>query len=116
MVETKKFEGVVFRKADDAWDVVVQRAKLTITIDLYIVGYEEGQGRLAGTLGTILARQQAGGPVIRVGGGLSDSIRRIIWSDQRGHLGRYFTCECKKIFNSGLPRHPNFVQWHADKK
>jgi len=116
MVESKRFEGLVFRKPDDAWDVTLQRAKHEQTFDLRITGYVEGTGRLTGTLGALLAERLEGGPQIRVGGGLSDGLRRVIWNTREQYLGRIFECTCKKVFASGLLRHANFVRWHSDKK
>ena len=56
------------------------------TLDLEVIGFEEGSGRLAGTLGAILVRYKEGN-VVKVGSGSSDSMRSEIWANQSDWLG-----------------------------
>ena len=56
-------------------------------MDLEIVGFEEGEGRLAGTLGAILVRYKDGN-VVKVGSGFSDEIRTLIWLEPSDFLGK----------------------------
>ncbi len=62
------------------------KVKKMSTVDLEIVGYEEGSGRLAGTLGAILVRYKAGN-IVKVGSGFSDGLRDLIWENQDDYLG-----------------------------
>ncbi len=114
LVETGKFEGVVFRNPQDPWHVDILRAKLSLQEDLRIIDYEEGRDRLSGTLGAIIA-VGVDGTTHAIGGGLSDKLRKQIWNDRQLYRGRIFICEYKKKFDSGKLRHPNFVDWHPDK-
>ena len=114
LVESGKFEGVVFRGLEDPWSAEIPRAKLTKTIDLRIVDFERGNGQFANCLGALVAVDEQG-ITHSVGGGLTTKMRKEIWSDKEKYRGRVFVCECKKIFESGKLRHPNFVEWHADK-
>lgn len=65
--------------------------KPTITVDLSIVGFEEGTGRNSGRLGAIICEGEDNGRRIHVnvGSGLSDSDRDQYWvarDDLLGHL------------------------------
>lgn len=54
------------------------KVKKMNTLDLEIVGFEEGEGRLAGTLGAILVRYKNGNTV-KVGSGFTDWLRAEMW-------------------------------------
>jgi DNA ligase-1 len=89
------YEGIMIKSLDAPY--VCKRAdywmkwKPTISVDLEIVGFEEGTGRNAGRLGAIICEGVDDGRNIRVnvGSGLSDSNRDEYWSartDLLGHL------------------------------
>jgi DNA ligase-1 len=61
--------------------------KPTITVDLTIVGFEEGTGRNQGRLGAMICEGEDAGRRIRVnvGSGLSDQDREDYWNN-RGNL------------------------------
>jgi DNA ligase-1 len=56
------------------------KVKKMNTVDLEIVGFEEGSGRLAGTLGAIHVRYKDGN-IVKVGSGFSDELRKLIWKN-----------------------------------
>lgn len=116
-VESGAFEGMVFRDPNSIWNDPIFRSKPTLTIDLRVCGFEEGETgtRLAGCLGALKATDDYGN-VHTVGGGLSDKLRKEIWANPQAYLGKVFVCGYKKLFASGQLRHPNFMEWHADKK
>lgn len=66
------------------WDIM--KVKKMNTLDLEIVGFEEGSGRLAGTLGAIHVRYKDGN-IVKVGSGFSDTLRAEIWQDRDKWLG-----------------------------
>ena len=89
------FEGIMIKSMDapylckrtDSW----MKWKPTITVDLKIVGFEQGTGRNADRLGAIICEGDDNGRHIRVnvGSGLSDSDRDEYWhsrADLVGHL------------------------------
>jgi len=89
------FEGIMIKSMDapylckrtDYW----MKWKPTISVDLEIVGFEEGTGRNEGRLGAIICEGEDNGRHIRVnvGTGLSDSDRDEYWvarDDLLGHL------------------------------
>lgn len=55
------------------------KVKKMSTLDLEVVDYEEGSGRLAGTLGAIHVRYKNGN-IVKVGSGFSDELRKQIWN------------------------------------
>ena len=62
------------------------KVKKMQTMDLEIIDFEEGEGRLAGTLGAILVRYKNGN-VVKVGSGFSDQLRKEIWQNRNAYLG-----------------------------
>jgi len=105
------YEGVVFRKTNDKVGATLLRMKAVVTDVYKCTGFEQGEGRLSGTLGTILAVTKTGHPA-RVGGGISDAHRKEIWENPKDFLDRWFEVEGKKRFEeTGLLRHPNLVRW-----
>ena len=89
------FEGIMIKSLDapyickrsDYW----MKWKPTISVDLKIVGFEEGTGRNENRLGAIICEGEDNGRNIRVnvGSGLSDSDRDEFWdarNDLLGHL------------------------------
>lgn len=105
------YEGVVFRKSLATVGQTVFRMKASVLDEYLCTGFEQGEGRLSDTLGTILAQTKNGHPA-RVGGGISDGHRREIWDNPKEFLGRWFEVEGKKRFEeTGLLRHPNLVRW-----
>jgi ATP-dependent DNA ligase len=114
LVESGKFEGVVFRNPSDTWHVDLLRAKLSITEDLRIIDFEEGKNRLTGCLGALIA-VGSDGVTHSIGGGLTDKQRKAIWKDKELYRGKIIVVEAKKKFASGQLRHPNFLEFHPDK-
>lgn len=94
------------------------KVKKMSTLDLEIVGFEEGTGRLAGTLGAILVRYKNGN-IVKVGSGFSDRLRTEIWSNQDEWLGniceiQYFE-ETTNADGGESLRFPVFKDYRPDK-
>jgi DNA ligase-1 len=68
------------------------KCKKMDTLDLEVIGFEEGSGRLAGTLGAVLVRYKNNNTV-KVGSGFSDSMRSEIWANQSDWLGAIIECQ-----------------------
>lgn len=89
-------EGVMINLLDSpyrftrCWDIM--KVKKSQSLDLEVIGVEEGSGRLAGTLGAILVRYK-GGNAVRVGSGFSDEERALYWADPSLILHK--VCEIK---------------------
>ena len=94
------------------------KVKKMSTLDLEIVGFEEGEGRLAGTLGAILVRYKNGN-IVKVGSGLSDRLRLEIWHSREEWLGniceiQYFE-ETTNADGGESLRFPVFKDYRPDK-
>ena len=90
----RKQEGVMINICDAKYDFKRTNSLLKVkkmnTLDLQIIGFEEGSGRLTGTLGAILVRYKDGN-VVKVGSGFTDGLREEIWKNQ----GKYLDTICE---------------------
>jgi DNA ligase-1 len=98
------------------WDLV--KVKKMNTLDLEIVGYEEGSGRLAGTLGALHVRYKDGN-IVKVGSGFSDELRALIWLEPTDFIGKiaeiqYFE-ETSNADGGVSLRFPIFKDFRPDK-
>ena len=88
-IENKE-EGVMVNICDAVYEFGrtwnLMKVKKMNTLDLEIVGFEEGSGRLAGTLGAIHVRYKNGN-IVKVGSGFSDELRDQIWENQASVCG-----------------------------
>jgi DNA ligase-1 len=94
------------------------KCKKMQTMDLEIIGFEEGTGRLAKTLGAILVRYKNGN-VVKVGSGFSDEMRNMIWDHRDECLGticeiQYFE-ETTNADGGESLRFPIFKDFRHDK-
>jgi DNA ligase-1 len=84
-------EGVMINICDAPYEFKrtwnLMKVKKMNTLDLEIIGFEEGSGRLAGTLGAILVRYKNGN-VVKVGSGFSDEMRNRIWNLQSAYFSQ----------------------------
>ena len=76
-------EGVMINICDAPYEFKrtwnLMKVKKMNTLDLEVVDYEEGSGRLSGTLGAIHVRYKDGN-IVKVGSGFSDELRKQIWN------------------------------------
>jgi hypothetical protein len=117
-VETRNVEGLVFKRSDDIGNAWL-RMKMEVTQDYICMEFEEGKGRLAGTLGAIVGGLMIPGnseiqKVCTVGGGFSDELRHEIWNNKIRYYMEVFEAKGKTQFPSGALRHPNFVRFRLD--
>lgn len=84
-------EGVMINICDAPYEFgrtwSLMKVKKMSTVDLEVVGYEEGSGRLSGTLGAILVRYKDGN-IVKVGSGFSDELRALIWLEPSDFVGK----------------------------
>jgi DNA ligase-1 len=84
-------EGVVINICDAPYEFSrtwnLMKVKKMNTMDLEVVGYEEGSGRLAGTLGALHVRYKNGN-IVKVGSGFSDELRALIWLEPSDFVGK----------------------------
>ena len=115
-------EGVMINICDAPYDFgrtwSLMKVKKMNTLDLEIVGYEEGSGRLAGTLGAIHVRYKDGN-IVKVGSGFSDELRALIWLEPSDFVGKiaeiqYFE-ETNNADGGKSLRFPVFKDFRTDK-
>ena len=89
-------EGVMINICDAPYEFGrtwnLMKVKKMNTLDLEIVGFEEGSGRLAGTLGAIHVRYKDGN-IVKVGSGFSDELRKQIWTNPSDIIGKIIECQ-----------------------
>lgn len=88
-------EGVMLNLCDAPYVCKRTNSLLKVKVfqdcDLKIIGYQEGTGKLANTLGALIVDYK-GNPV-GVGSGLTDSQRKAFWENQETYLGRVVTVQ-----------------------
>lgn len=116
--EGRIHEGVIWKNPDarysfdkrsKAW---VKEKNTAETVDVVAVAFEEGEGRLDGTLGKVVLESEDGVELGRTGSGFSDEQRDEVWSNQEEYLGQPLEVEAE-AFDSGL-RFPIFQRWRID--
>jgi DNA ligase-1 len=115
-------EGVMINLCDAVYEFgrtwSLMKVKKMNTLDLEIVGYEEGSGRLTDTLGAIHVRYKDGN-IVKVGSGFSDELRALIWLEPSDFVGKiaeiqYF--EETTNADGGISlRFPVFKDFRSDK-
>jgi len=115
-------EGIMINICDAKYEFKRTNSLLKVkkmnTLDLQIIGFEEGSGRLAGTLGAILVRYKDGN-IVKVGSGFTDWLREEIWKNQ----GKYLDTICEIQYfeettnqDGGISlRFPIFKDFRTDK-
>ncbi|HOX08721.1 MAG TPA: hypothetical protein PK280_20165 [Planctomycetota bacterium] len=106
-------EGAVYKPLGAPYGVGWFRCKEHLTVDAPIVAVEEGAGRLAGMAGAVLV--EVAGAVIRIGGGLSDEVRRSLWDLGERARGLVVEFRAEAAPTSGRAAPAVFVRMRPDK-
>ena len=117
------FEGIMIKDLGAPYEcrrsTFWMKWKPTITVDLAIVGFEEGTGRNEGRLGAIICEGEDNGKLIRVnvGSGLSDSDRDSFWSTRDSLVDNIIEVEADAVTQnqdgSYSLRFPRFVRFRG---
>jgi DNA ligase-1 len=117
------FEGIMIKDLAAPYEcrrsTFWMKWKPTITVDLNIVGFEEGTGRNAGRLGAIICEGDDNGRRINVnvGSGLSDANRDEYWSARDQLLGDVIEVEADAVTQNQdgtySLRFPRFVRFRG---
>lgn len=96
----------------------ILKAKRFYTMDLPIIGFEAGDGRLSNTLGKVYVEYKEN--VVGVGSGFSDELRSEIWNNKKKYLGSIIEVKYKNVSkdkNTGMLslQFPVFVRFRDDK-
>lgn len=122
MVRKRNQEGVMVNINDAMYDFKrtknLLKVKVMQDVDLAITGFEEGSGRLEGTLGRINVDYK--GNILGVGGGFSDEQRKWFWENKDTLIGRIISVqyfEETQNANGGLSlRFPVFKELREEGK
>jgi len=123
------YEGIMIKSVDapyeckrsDFW----MKWKPTITVDLNIVGFEEGTGRNANRLGAIICEGEDNDRRIRVnvGTGFSDALRDEYWASRNDLLGHLVEVQADAVtqnqdgsYSLRFPRFLRFRDFEAGSK
>lgn len=119
------FEGIMIKDVNAPYEckrnTFWMKWKPTITVDLTVVGLEEGTGRNVGRLGALVCEGVDDGKEIsvNVGSGFSDADRDNLWSDRNLVIGRTVEILCDVITQNQdgtySLRFPRFVRFRDDK-
>ena len=115
-------EGIMINICDAPYEFKrtnnLLKVKKMQTMDLEIIGFEEGTGRLAGTLGALHVRYKNSNTV-KVGSGFSDELRAHIWSNPSDFIGKIIECqyfeETTNAAGDVSLRFPVFKDFRTDK-
>jgi len=117
------YEGIMIKDLDAPYECrrssFWMKWKPTITVDLEIVGFEQGTGRNADRLGAIICEGDDNGRRIsvNVGSGLSDSDRDDFWSRRDLLLGRIVEVQADAVTQnqdgSYSLRFPRFLRFRG---
>ena len=94
------------------------KVKRFYTVDLRITAIEEGQNRLAGTMGALVVDYK--GNELRIGSGFDDATRATVWANPDDYIGKIVECKYKEVTmdkKTGLEslQFPTFVRFRNDK-
>jgi len=119
------YEGVMIKDLDAPYickrSTSWMKYKPTITVDLEVIGLEEGTGRNKGRLGALVCNGVDDGKeiTVNVGSGFSDEDRDSLWADRNLVFGRTVEILCDVITQNQdgtySLRFPRFVRFRDDK-
>lgn len=94
------------------------KIKRFYTVDLRITAIEEGQNRLAGTMGALVVDYK--GNELRIGSGFDDTTRAAVWANPDDYIGKIVECKYKEVScdkKTGVEslQFPTFVRFRNDK-
>lgn len=96
----------------------ILKVKRFYTMDLKVIGVEEGSGRLKGTLGAIVVDYK--GNEVRVGSGFDDATRNTVWKNKDDYIDTIACVKYKEISRDKKTgqeslQFPIFVMFRDDK-
>lgn len=94
------------------------KVKRFYTVDLRITAIEEGQNRLAGTMGALVVDYK--GNELRIGSGFDDATRAAVWANPDDYIGKIIECKYKEVTMDKKTcleslQFPTFVRFRNDK-
>jgi DNA ligase-1 len=119
------FEGIMIKDLEAPYEckrnTFWMKWKPTITVDLPVIGIEEGTGRNKNRLGALVCSGTDHGKeiTVNVGSGFTDTERDLFWLHKAQVVGRTAEILCDVITQNQdgtySLRFPRFVRWRDDK-
>lgn len=113
----KGHEGIIVKQPDAPYECKRgyhwMKIKPKATVDVPIVGIEEGTGKYRGQMGKVIC--ELDGVEFRVGTGWSDEERAAMWPNSVHYHGRMIEVKYAEKTPDGSLRHPRFVRFRDDK-
>ena len=114
---SKGEEGIMIKDISAPYefkrDWSVMKYKAFFDVDAKIKDLLEGTGKHQGKLGSFVIDYK--GKEVRVGSGLTDSLREELWIDREKHIGRLIEVRYQEETPDGSLRFPTFVCFRNDK-
>lgn len=119
---TQGKEGAVIKNPSAIWRDGTSREQIKLKLecdcDLKIVGYDEGEGKFKGTLGSLICETSDG--LLRTNiSGFNDETRNAIWKNREYYLDKVITVRFNDVMQKeGQPASlflPRFVEFRDDK-
>jgi DNA ligase-1 len=123
------FEGIMIKDLDAPYECrrssFWMKWKPTISVDLTVVGMEEGTGRNAGRLGALICEgvDNERSICVNVGSGLSDSDRDVFWASRDSIVGHLVEVQADAVtqnqdgsYSLRFPRFLRFRDFEAGEK
>ena len=111
------YEGIMVKDTDSLYsfgrDWSVMKYKAFFDVDAKIKDLLEGTGKHQGKLGSFVIDYK--GKEVRVGSGLTDSLREELWINKEKHVGRIIEVRYQEETPDGSLRFPTFVCFRNDK-
>lgn len=120
LMESQNKEGIMINRNfiyETKRTPSILKVKSMESIDLKIIGFEEGRGKNVGTLGAIIVDYK--GYKVNVGSGFSDEDRKYFWKNKEEFIGKiievqYFE-ESKNVNGDLSLRFPVYLRMRFDK-
>ena len=97
------------KRCPDSW----MKLKPEEEADGEIIGYVDGEGKYAGSIGSVTLRFRDGSSTTV--SGMSDDVRDDINRNRQEYLGRIVEIKYMQRDSQGGYRHPRWFRWHPDK-
>lgn len=111
-------EGAIGKRTDAGYsagkrNLDILKVKCEVTLDLLVVGIEEGTGKYAGTIGALVVRDKAG--VLNKVSGMSDEERDLWWTTPTLIINQVVEVQAMQILDNGSLREGRMKAVRHDK-
>lgn len=114
-IKSEGGEGTVLKKIDGSYyeDPFIKDKRID-TIDLRIIGFQQGTGKHNERLGALICEDPSTGVITKVGTGFSDDMRTKIWDSQDELRGKLVEVDTNWKIHTGAYHGPRFKGFHVE--